>query len=61
MDIYVGDETFFFRANQVWVFKVEITNFRSFFKTQIYHKLAFPSMQDNSQQQKSDQIKILHL
>lgn len=40
---------------------MEITTFRSLFKHGIHYKFAFPSMQENSQQQTSDQKKILHL
>ena len=60
MDVFVGVDTFAIGANQVWHFKVEIANFRSLFKPWIHYKLEFPAM-ENSQQQNSDQIKILHL
>ena len=61
MDIFVEVDIFFFGKNPVWNVKVEITNFRILLKTQIHYKLAFPALQENSQQQKSDKIKILHL
>lgn len=61
MDIVVGFDTFFVRANQVWIFQLEIAIFRILFKTQIHDKFAFPTVQKNSQQRKSYQIKILHL
>ena len=48
-------------ANQVLHFQVEMTNFRSLFKPRVYYKYAFSAVQENSHQQKSDQIKILHL
>ena len=49
MDIFAGFDT------------VEMNDFRIHFKTQIHYTFAFPPMLENSQQQKSDQIKILHL
>ena len=53
--------TFFNRANQVWHFIVQITNFRSILKPWMHCKFVFPEVQEISQQQKSEQIMILHL
>jgi hypothetical protein len=61
MDIFCRGWYIFIRANQVRHFKVEMTNFWSLFKPWLHYKLAFPDVQENSQQQKRDQIKILHL
>ena len=51
MDISVGVDTFVLRENQVWSFKVEITNFKSLLKPQTRKVLL----------QQGDQIKILHM
>jgi hypothetical protein len=61
MDIFVEVDTFFIRANKVWHFYVEITNFQKPFKPWINYKFWFPTVQENCKQQKSDQIMILHL
>ena len=40
---------------------MENINFTSLFKHWIHYIFAFPALQENSHQEKSDQIKILHL
>ena len=47
MDIFVGVDTFFTRENQVWNFKVEITNFWSLFKPQILYIILQQGAQNN--------------
>jgi hypothetical protein len=52
MEFCLGVDTDFIRENQVWNFKVEITDFRTLFKSQIHYTFIL---------QKGDQIKILYL
>ena len=58
MAIFVGIDTFVVRANKDCNWKLQTI---SLFKTQIHYAFAFPAGQKNSYQQKTDQIKILHL
>jgi hypothetical protein len=58
---YFFRDTLHAKGNQVWRFKVEIINFGGFFKPWVHEKFAFPALQGNSDQQKSGQIKDLHL
>jgi hypothetical protein len=61
MENVVRVDTFCIMENQVWHFKVEITNFKSLSNLWIHYKFVFAAVQEHSLQQKSDQMKILHL
>ena len=47
MDIFVAVDTFLVRKNQLWNFKVEITNFWSLFKPQILYIILQQGAQIN--------------
>jgi hypothetical protein len=60
MDSFVGLIHFYFGQIKSEISKWNLQTFRSLFKTKKQYRFAFPVVEDNAQQQKSDQIKILH-
>jgi hypothetical protein len=58
---FVGFDSFFVGANPGRALKWKLQTLEAFLNLEYTTGFEFPAMQENSQQQKSDQIKILHL